>query len=186
MLDINKIIQESVQDTIDSSKPDIETLEENTNIDSNSKSLEEGVSVSMLQESYDPALASAISAGLGALNFRNHVRTINEASKLKKAGKAGAGIGAAGAAGFGGKMAYDADKKKLTDIGKNAYDNRARTKVFGDMITDKKMPTEDEYLKKGVQATKNFFANKNPESSGEHLTKVGKKVAKNLYKKITD
>src|SRR6056297_3083287 len=97
MLDINKIIQESVQDTIDSSKPDIETLEENTNIDSNSKSLEEGVSVSMLQESYDPALASAISAGLGALNFRNHVRTINEASKLKKAGKAGAiGLGAAG------------------------------------------------------------------------------------------
>jgi len=116
-LDINKIIQESVQDTIDNSKQDIETLEENTNL--NTETLEESVSASMFQESYDPALASAISAGLGALNFRNHVRNINESSKLKKLKK----VGAAGAAGTGATAG-------LAALGKREYD-KSLTGRFG-------------------------------------------------------
>jgi len=73
-LDINKIIQESVQEIIDSNKPEVETLEENTNSVDTTDVLEEGSNPISSQESYDPAVASAISAGLGALNFRNHVR----------------------------------------------------------------------------------------------------------------
>lgn len=92
-IDINKIIQESVQNTIDKSKESesVETLEENkstesktseTKTDQETETLEESKSTESLTESFDPATASAISAGLGALTFRNHVRAIKE-SKSK-------------------------------------------------------------------------------------------------------
>ena len=54
-------------------------------------------------------MASAISAGLGAMTFRNHLRSLTEISdktkgRLKTAGKIGAGALAVGVA---GKLAYD-------------------------------------------------------------------------------
>jgi len=89
-IDINKIIQESVQNTIDKSKDTdkVETLEETkteteeTKTGEETENLEESTSTESLTESFDPAVASAISAGLGALTFRNHIRAIKE-SKSK-------------------------------------------------------------------------------------------------------
>jgi len=52
-------------------------------------------------------MASAISAGLGVMTFRNHLRSLTEISdrakkNFKRAGVAGAAGLAAGAAGLGG------------------------------------------------------------------------------------
>jgi len=52
-------------------------------------------------------MASAISAGLGAMTFRNHLRSLTEISdkaksRLKTAGKIGAGALAAGGAAYAG------------------------------------------------------------------------------------
>src|SRR6056297_3171249 len=93
-IDINKIIQESVQETLNSQEEDEQTLEE-TVTSENTKG-----------DSYDSVVSSAISAGLGALTFRNHYRALKEQadgkkSKWKTAGKIGTGLGAAGAAGLG-------------------------------------------------------------------------------------
>jgi len=56
----------------------------------------------------DNILSSSISAGFGALTFRNHYRSLKEqtqSSKWKKAGKIGAGLGAAGLVGVAGLTA---------------------------------------------------------------------------------
>lgn len=78
-IDINKIIQESVQSTIKSGEeetPEVENLEETATPET--ENLEEGKekkeTTETVTESFDPAVASAISAGLGALTFRNHIR----------------------------------------------------------------------------------------------------------------
>ena len=101
-IDINKIITESIQETMDVSNDDIKPISENVvdDVDENQYDHE------TVENDFDPAIASSISAGLGALTFRNHYRAINEAmtdetkAKLKKAGKVAAGVGAlAGVAG---------------------------------------------------------------------------------------
>ena len=113
-IDINKIIQESVQETLNSQEEDEQTLEETTkveNVQENTENKEETTQENTEGDSYDPAAASAISAGLGALTFRNHYRALKEQaegskkSKWKTAGKIGAGLGAAGAAGAAGLAA---------------------------------------------------------------------------------
>jgi len=73
-IDINKIIQESVQSTVQK-EPEVKTLEESKDLETKETDTNQETSV---QESFDPAVASAISAGLGALTFRNRVRSLNE------------------------------------------------------------------------------------------------------------
>ena len=65
---------QTIETAVNTNISDVETLEENTNSVDTTDVLEEGSNPISSQESYDPAVASAISAGLGALNFRNHVR----------------------------------------------------------------------------------------------------------------
>ena len=106
-IDINKIINESIQHTIDSVKEPVEMLTESENYHTPKQEYHyEGDSMS----DFSPAIASAISAGLGALTFRNKLRSINEARQLspgvKRAGKIAAGVGAAGLAGAEGTGAY--------------------------------------------------------------------------------
>ena len=57
-------------------------------------------------------MASAISAGLGAMTFRNHLRSLTEISdkaksRLKTAGKIGAGVTGAALAGYGAVKGYE-------------------------------------------------------------------------------
>jgi hypothetical protein len=108
-LDLNKIINESVSEmkdqTTDTDNTDIETLTEgtdvNTDIDTQTTNVDAEANVN------SACLASAISAGLGAMTFRNKLSRLNEGlsekakQRLKTAGKVGAGLAAAGAAGAG-------------------------------------------------------------------------------------
>jgi len=61
-------------------------------------------------ENPNSAVASAISAGLGALTFRNHIRAINEQTNRRRLAK-GAGIaGGVGAAGAGGGSSWSSTR----------------------------------------------------------------------------
>jgi hypothetical protein len=108
-LDLNKIINESVSEmkdqTTDTDNTDIETLTEgtdvNTDIDTQTTNVDAEANVN------SACLASAISAGLGAMTFRNKLSRLNEGlsekakQRLKTGAKIGAGLAAAGAAGAG-------------------------------------------------------------------------------------
>ena len=154
-IDINKIIQESVQSTLDSDNYDeVTSLNESETIQEENENKNKIVQETSNAYS-DPATASAISAGLGALTFRNHYRTMQEqantnkkSSKWKTAGKIGAGLGATGAAGAAGAAGLhklgqgevDDDAgvvdtikggaKKLSNLAKERLgDNKERTKA---------------------------------------------------------
>jgi len=110
-IDINKIIQESIEKSLEKESK-VETLEE---------------SETPIRESFDPAIASAISAGLGALTFRNRIRSLNEQTNrradqdsLGRRGRIAAGLGIAGTlAGAGlydiGRAAEDGDSEGVID-----------------------------------------------------------------------
>ena len=110
-IDINKIIAEATQEESANDK-NIEVLDE-----FGGTVLEESVSTetpdlsNQINESYSTGMdtnhcvASAISAGLGAMTFRNHLRSLTEISdktkgRLKTAAKVVGGVGAAVGAGF--------------------------------------------------------------------------------------
>jgi len=122
-IDINKIIQESVQATVQKEKEsEIETLEESNEIKTSVEKTEE----TPVQESFDPAVASAISAGLGALTFRNRVRSLNEqSSRGRRIAKGiGAGLGAT-AAGLGTAYAAgegDTIPERIASGGRRGWD----------------------------------------------------------------
>jgi hypothetical protein len=108
-LDLNKIINESVSEmkdqTTDTDNTDIEILNEgtdmNTDIDTQTTNIDAEANVN------SACLASAISAGLGAMTFRNKLSRLNEGlsekakQRLKTGAKVGAGLAAAGAVGAG-------------------------------------------------------------------------------------
>ena len=146
-IDINKIIQESVQETLNSQEEDEQTLEETTkeeNIEESADNKEETTQENTEDEnSFDPAAASAISAGLGALTFRNHYRALkeqaqNDDKKKGKKGKLAAGLGAAGVAGGAGYLGRGAIEAgtgnradwNVSNIGKNL--KKGYDKVTGD------------------------------------------------------
>ena len=108
-IDINKIIQESVQNTLNEQENNDEviSLTESTNEDVKSQGKTKETNEEVYENDFDPTVASSISAGLGALTFRNHYRALKEqsqGSKLKTTGKIGAGLGAAGLAGAAARM----------------------------------------------------------------------------------
>jgi len=119
-LDINKIIHDSineskVEETSDEIQPIFETetiVESETNFEETSNNT---------GNSNQMCVASAISAGLGAMTLRNHLRSLNEISdenkaRLKKAAKVGAGVAGAGAAGY---AAYR-NREDLAKLGRRA------------------------------------------------------------------
>ena len=70
-LDFNKIIMESIEETMDGTTD----KEKNLSIQESEEGTE-NVSKYEYKEDYNPAIGPAISAGLGALTLRNKVRTI--------------------------------------------------------------------------------------------------------------
>ena len=109
-IDINKIIQESVQNTLNEQEnnDEVTSITESTEEDVKSQGKTKETNEEVYENDFDPTVASSISAGLGALTFRNHYRALKEqaqSSKWKKAGKIGAGLGAAGLAGAAGLTA---------------------------------------------------------------------------------
>jgi hypothetical protein len=122
-LDINKIIRESINETVveteidDKNKTDEVVVETTTDTSDKTKDDKE---ITETEDNSNDAnkmcVASAISAGLGAMTLRNHLRSLNEISdenkaRLKKAAKIGAGVAGAGLA---AGAAY-ANKDKLAD-----------------------------------------------------------------------
>ena len=105
-IDINKIIAEATQEETDSSNEVLnETataqIEETVADEKEQPTIIEGETPQM---DTNHCMASAISAGLGAMTFRNHLRSLTEISdkaksRWKTAGKVGLGVGAAAAAG---------------------------------------------------------------------------------------
>ena len=78
-------------------------IEENVNVNTEQSIITEGATYIM---DTNHCMASAISAGLGAMTFRNHLRSLTEISDrakagLKTAGKVGVGALAAGGAAYG-------------------------------------------------------------------------------------
>ena len=134
-IDINKIIQESVQETLNSQE-DEQPLEETTkeeNIEESADNKEETTQENTEEEnSFDPAAASAISAGLGALTFRNHYRALKEQADGKKGMSkkskvaTGLGIGVAGGS-AAGLAASDNIKKSVTGGDKDPHKSTRET-----------------------------------------------------------
>jgi len=101
-IDINKIIQESVQDTLidnDEIKPINESQNQTDELNTSDVIPQENTN----DDFFDPAAISAISAGLGSLTFRNHYRALKESanqnSRFGKKSKIAAGTAAGTAAG---------------------------------------------------------------------------------------
>ena len=121
-IDINKIIAEATQEENESAN---EVLNESTNVQieeninpDHSTTIDEGETSEM---DTNHCVASAISAGLGAMTFRNHLRSITEISdkaksRLKTAGKVGLGLGAAGLAAWQTHKHGDAIKGAGTSL----------------------------------------------------------------------
>ena len=140
-IDINKIIQESVQETLNSQE-DEQPLEETTkeeNIEESADNKEETTQENTEENSFDPAAASAISAGLGALTFRNHYRALKEQADGKKGmskkGKLAAGLGALGAAGAAGAGGLAAAGEG--DIGAGIEKAKDAASDVGEKVKDK-------------------------------------------------
>ena len=182
MLDINKIIQESVQESLNSDdvKTIVETNEGSTNyVKSDVKSDEE-----IYEESgFDPLSVSAISSGLGALTFRNHYRALqevnNQNSKSNIAKKVGIGLGAAGAAGAAGAgSVYAAGKKSLKDA-QNKYDDSNIVKRW---ISGPR--PEDDGVKSTMKRGLGYMKNKSDDVKG--TMKKGASYVKDKYDEVTD
>ena len=137
-IDINKIIAEATQEETDSSN---EVLNETATTQIEEKNSDEKKEPVTIIEGETPqmdtnhCMASAISAGLGAMTFRNHLRSLTEMSdtaksRWKTAGKIGAGVAAAGAV---GKLAYDHVKGNETEsaVADNDAGSRTAAKVAG-------------------------------------------------------
>jgi len=131
-IDINKIIAEATQDESANDK-NIELMTESVESDQDQiQDTGELDQTPQYEMNTNHCMASAISAGLGAMTFRNHLRSLTEISdktkgRLKTAAKVVGGVGAAGVAGVA------------------AYKNQEGiTKAF----------------KTGVKSVKSHFANK--------------------------
>ena len=80
-LDINKIIQESIQETLTEEEvvlesKKVEKKEEKKEIVETKTKTEEEEELTLAESLLQFAIAPAISAGLGALSLRNKIRTI--------------------------------------------------------------------------------------------------------------
>ena len=74
-LDINKIIRESINETASNEdNSEIQTIVETETVDDTNKFAETAEETS---DGNKMCIASAISAGLGAMTLRNHLRSIN-------------------------------------------------------------------------------------------------------------
>ena len=119
-IDINKIIAEATQEENESTNEvlnESSTINIEENVDVNTKQLTTIIEGETPQMDTNRCMASAISAGLGGITFRNHLRSLTEISdkaksRWKTAGKVGAGALAVGAA---GKLAYDHIKGNEAD-----------------------------------------------------------------------
>ena len=170
-LDINKIIRESINETAsnEDSNNEIQTIVE-TETDE-AIVVTESVSAET-DDGNKMCIASAISAGLGAMTLRNHLRSLNEISdenkaRLKTAAKIGAGIAGAGVAAYGaykyGDDALKGAKKILGIKGDVVGDPKdtsrmAATKTFSDPKDTSRSLTKDieEFKVKKQQITDDF------------------------------
>src|SRR6056297_310605 len=157
-IDINKIIQESVQNTLNEQENNDEviSLTESTNEDVKSQGKTKETNEEVYENDFDPTVASSISAGLGALTFRNHYRALKEqsqGSKLKTTGKIGAGLGAAGAAGAGGL--YGLGKKSIKAAQKKYDDHSLLNRLSGVKRTEDQGITST--MKKGLGVAKDKY-----------------------------
>ena len=75
-LDINKIIRESITETTTETVDDKDTTIVENIVDTNDTTTAESNTTNETSDGNKMCIASAISAGLGAMNLRNHLRTI--------------------------------------------------------------------------------------------------------------
>jgi len=158
-IDINKIIQESVQNTLNEQEnnDEVTSLTESTNEDVTSQEKTKETNEEVYENDFDPIVASSISAGLGALTFRNHYRALKEQTEDKKGtskkGKLAAGLGAAGAAGAGGL--YAAGRKSIKAAQKKYDDHSLLNRLSGVKRTEDQGITST--MKKGLGVAKDKY-----------------------------
>jgi len=170
-LDFNKIIMESIEETMDSADKEKDLEKKDPIQESEKKEGTESVSEGGEEENYDPAAAPAISAGLGALTLRNKIRTINtntdnineidwEDIGEKVGGIAKAGLKAAKK--IGGKVVDKASEagEKITDsdIGKKVAEKASDVAEKGSDIGKKIAEKAQEIPKTPVGAATKFIA----------------------------